>query len=184
MATLAVAPAWAMGLFHSSKAPPEAAEPPAARQTRPPPAERAAPAPAPIPPARRGLEAPPPRPIGDYQEGKHYHALDIKQPSSSRRIEVIEFFWYGCPHCALFEPHLRRWVARQQPDVRFTASPAVWRAEMEPHARAYYTAKALGRLDDVHSALFNALCDAASAPAHGVGAGRFLCQGRHCARGV
>ena len=106
---------------------------------------------------RRIADTPPPQPVGDYREGEDYHLLDNPQPSSIRQIEVVEFFWYGCPHCALFEPHLRRWAARQQSDVRFHEVPAVWRSEMEAHARAYYTAKALGRLDDIHGALFNAL---------------------------
>ncbi len=153
---LVAAPAWAGDFFGPAKVPQQEAAEPASKpavvrqqQTR-----RAAPVAKRAPPSRR---TPPPKPEEIYHEGEHYARLQTPQPSSSKRIEVIEFFWYGCPHCALFEPILRLWVTRQPSDVRFSAAPAVWRDLMKPHARAYYTAKALGRLDDIHEALFSAL---------------------------
>ena len=93
-----------------------------------------------------------------YQAGVHYEVL--KSPVKTKdpnKIEVTEVFWYGCGHCFHFEPILHQWVQQQQSDVDFQQSPAIWRDDMEVHARAYYVAHALGILDKAHQPLFNAL---------------------------
>src|SRR5688572_5946134 len=59
------------------------------------------------------------------------------------KIEVAEFFWYGCNHCFHFEPMLEQWKKTMPDDVSFRGVPAVWRDNMELHAKAYYTAEAL-----------------------------------------
>lgn len=93
-----------------------------------------------------------------YKEGTHYQRLDKPvRTSDPRRIEVAEVFWYGCSHCFTFEPMAREWASKLPKDVSFVHSPAIWHPTMELHARAYYTAKALKALDQVHIPLFEAL---------------------------
>ncbi len=94
----------------------------------------------------------------EFREGVHY---DVISPALSTRsgdkIEVVEFFAYSCGHCYNFEPVLQSWKKKQPDDVILLPSPAVWAAQMEPHAKAFYTAQALDVLDTVHEALFAAL---------------------------
>jgi len=73
------------------------------------------------------------------------------------KIEVAEFFWYGCSHCYAFEPLLEQWKKTMPEDVSFRGIPAMWNERMELHARAFYTAEALGVLDTMRPVLFNAL---------------------------
>ena len=93
-----------------------------------------------------------------YQAGTHY---DLINPSvrmaSADKIEVTEFFWYGCGHCYTFEPLLQKWKQTLADDVIFTPSPAVWNASMELHAKAYYTAQLLRVEEKVHAAIFQAM---------------------------
>jgi len=72
------------------------------------------------------------------------------------RIEVMDFFWYGCPYCNLFEPRLESWLASKPDNVDFIRIPAVIRPGWSNHARAFYTAEALGVLDPLHKQLFDA----------------------------
>ncbi len=93
-----------------------------------------------------------------YKEGQHYQVLS--QPVRTRdsdKIEVVELFWYGCPHCYHFEPLVKKWKQNQGDDVDFWRSPAIWNDRMKLHARAFFTAKALGVLDQVHEPLFTTL---------------------------
>jgi len=73
------------------------------------------------------------------------------------KIEVIEFFWYGCPHCYSFEPHLSEWLKTVPDNVQFIRQPAIFSSKWAPGARAYFVADALGITDKVHSDLFNAI---------------------------
>jgi len=86
----------------------------------------------------------------------HYERLSPTQPTSSSpdKIEVAEVFWYGCPHCYAFEPYLERWSSQKPEDVSFVRVPALWNPLLLLHARAFYTASALGKLDEMHSAFF------------------------------
>jgi len=94
----------------------------------------------------------------DYQEGKEYLALASPQPTSAGdRIEVVELFWYGCPHCYRLEPLLAEWLTSKPDDVVFTRMPAVLGPSWELYGKAYYTAEFLGVLDKIHQALFSAL---------------------------
>ncbi len=94
----------------------------------------------------------------EFREGVHY---DVISPAVSTRsgdkIEVVEFFAYSCGHCYNFEPLLTQWKKQQSDDVVLVPSPAVWSAPMEPHAKAFYAAEALGVLDTLHGALFAAM---------------------------
>ena len=93
-----------------------------------------------------------------FEEGTHY---DIVSPAlrarSADKIEIVEFFWYGCGHCYNFEPLLTQWKKTLAEDVDFIPSPAVWNAPMGLHAQAFYTAQALGVMDKLNPALFAAM---------------------------
>lgn len=91
-------------------------------------------------------------------EGRQYTRLQFPQPvESAGKVEVIEFFWYGCNHCADFEPLLAAWVKKLPADVSFRKVPAVFRDTWAPGARLYYTLEAMGLLDKLHVAVFNAI---------------------------
>lgn len=94
----------------------------------------------------------------EFEEGKNYIRLSSPLPTLKKdKIEVVEFFWYGCVHCFHFEPVLKAWHASQGEDVYLVGSPAMWNERMRVHAQAYYTAQALGVLDQVNEPLFAAL---------------------------
>jgi protein dithiol oxidoreductase (disulfide-forming) len=73
------------------------------------------------------------------------------------KIEVAEFFWYGCGHCYSFEPILQAWKKTLPEEVSFRGVPAVWQEKMELHAKAYYAAEALGVLDTMNPVIFQAM---------------------------
>ena len=93
-----------------------------------------------------------------YVPGVHYQVLEKPVATSDPdKIEVVEAFWYGCGHCYRFEPVLQQWKKTLAEDVNFVQMPAVWNQPMSLHAKAFYTAEALGKLDEMHQALFNAM---------------------------
>jgi thiol:disulfide interchange protein DsbA len=95
---------------------------------------------------------------GQFVEGQNYIRLEAPLPTLDKsKIEVVEFFWYGCIHCYHFEPSLSAWQARQPDDVQLVGSPVAWSPVAQVHARAFYTAQVLGVLDKVHEPLFAAL---------------------------
>lgn len=71
-------------------------------------------------------------------------------------IELVEFFWYGCPHCARFQPYFVSWVKRQPADVLLRRVPAAFRPSWVPHARLYYALEALGTLERYHEQVYHA----------------------------
>jgi len=94
----------------------------------------------------------------EYEEGVHYERLSAPQPTSTKgKVEVLEVFWYGCPHCFRFEPYIERWLKRKPENAEFVRLPGVLRADWEVHARAFYTSQLLGVFDKVHQPLFDAL---------------------------
>ncbi|MBW4934669.1 thiol:disulfide interchange protein DsbA/DsbL [Marinobacter sp. F4206] len=93
-----------------------------------------------------------------WEEGTHYQTLDTPvRTDSDDKIEVAEVFWYGCPHCYNFKPIVEAWEQDLADDVEFEMLPAALGRSWEPHARAYYALEAMGDLDKVHDALFDAL---------------------------
>jgi len=87
-----------------------------------------------------------------------YEAVTPAQPTKNTdKIEVIEFFWYGCPHCYSFEPFLSKWAKTLPKNVEFIRQPAVFSELWGKHAKAYFTAEALGVVDKVHTDLFDAV---------------------------
>ncbi|GMQ88267.1 MAG: thiol:disulfide interchange protein DsbA [Gammaproteobacteria bacterium] len=92
----------------------------------------------------------------DFNEGIEYQTLANPQPTVDKgKIEVLELFWYGCPHCYLLEPELRVWLEKKPDDVVFVRLPAVLGPSWELHARAFYTAQLLGVLEKVHQPIFD-----------------------------
>ena len=87
-----------------------------------------------------------------------YETLSPAQPTQNPdKIEVIEFFWYGCPHCYDFEPVLEKWLKTLPANVEFIRQPAVFSDLWGKHAKAYFTAEALGVVDKVHADFFDAI---------------------------
>jgi protein dithiol oxidoreductase (disulfide-forming) len=70
-------------------------------------------------------------------------------------IEVVEFFWYGCPYCDQLQPHFRAWLQRQPADIVVRRVPAVFRPTWVPHARLYYALEALGALERLHQQVYD-----------------------------
>jgi thiol:disulfide interchange protein DsbA len=80
------------------------------------------------------------------EEGFDYRILPIAQPVEVKgKVEVIEFFWYGCPHCYDFEPELSAWVKRQPKDVTFRRVPVAFRDDFMPHSQLFYALDAMGK---------------------------------------
>ena len=85
------------------------------------------------------------------EAGKTYVELANPVPVSvPGKIEVVELFWYGCPHCYSFDPILQSWVKDLPADVDFWHSPAAFNATWKMHAQAYYTFKALKIAEKMH----------------------------------
>lgn len=93
-----------------------------------------------------------------FEAGTHYDVISPAiRTASPGKIEVAEFFWYGCGHCYTFEPLVAQWKKTLADDVAFRGIPAMWGGAMELHARAYYTAQALGVLDKMSPVIFQAM---------------------------
>ena len=91
-------------------------------------------------------------------ESLGYETLTPAQPTHNPdKIEVIEFFWYGCPHCLSFEPLLQEWLKTLPKNVEFIRQPAVFSELWGKHAKAYFTAEALGAVDKIHTDFFDAI---------------------------
>ena len=87
-----------------------------------------------------------------------YQTLSPAQPTQDKsKVEVIEFFWYGCPHCYALEPSLNAWLKTLPKNVTFIRQPAMFWAGAEVHAKAYFVAESLGVVDKVHADLFDAI---------------------------
>ena len=92
----------------------------------------------------------------EFDEGINYDVLATAQPTSEPdKIEVLELFWYGCPHCYHLEHDVQTWLKTKPDDVEFVRVPAVLGPSWELLGRAYYTAQLLGVEDTMHQALFN-----------------------------
>lgn len=95
---------------------------------------------------------------GELQQGRDFRLIDPPLPVAGNRIEVTEFFWYGCPHCFDFEPVLKPWAAKLPADVIFRRVPAVFpNNKWTPGARLYYTLEAMNLLETLHAEAFNAV---------------------------
>jgi thiol:disulfide interchange protein DsbA len=100
-------------------------------------------------------------PAGKWVAGTHYRPLVPAQPTNAApgKVEVIEVFWYGCPHCYALEPFLASWLRNKAPYIEFRRVPVTWQAVHQSHARLFYTLEALGREAALHSAVFAEMHD-------------------------
>jgi thiol:disulfide interchange protein DsbA len=94
---------------------------------------------------------------GRFQDGKDYRSLEKRVPveAPAGKIEVIEFFWYRCPHCNAFEPRLNAWLKNAPQDVVFRRVPVAFRDDFVPQQRLYYALEAMGKVDELHSKVFH-----------------------------
>lgn len=88
-----------------------------------------------------------------------YLPLDKKAAveAPAGKIEVIEFFWYNCPHCNAFEPTLDAWIKRLPKDIAMRRVPVGFRDEFVPQQRLYFTLEAMGLLDQLHAKVYAAI---------------------------
>lgn len=92
-------------------------------------------------------------------EGRDYVKLSQRQPvQDPKRLEVIEFFWYGCPHCFAFEPVLEAWLKKLPPDINFRRMPVAFReVPFVLHQKLYFALETMGLVEQMHRKVFNAM---------------------------
>jgi protein dithiol oxidoreductase (disulfide-forming) len=91
------------------------------------------------------------------REGVEYRDIAPQPVPPGPKVEVVEFFWYGCPHCNLLQPFLEQWLKKKPADVEFRRVPAIFRQSWVPHARLFYTLETLGELERLHQAVYRAI---------------------------
>ena len=92
-----------------------------------------------------------------FKEGANYRRVVPAQPTSAPpgKVEVVEVFWYGCGHCFQLDPAVESWRKKGKPQyVEFTRVPAMWNDTLRMHARLFYATEALGKLEELHTAIF------------------------------
>jgi len=93
----------------------------------------------------------------EFLEGKYVTIKPAQATQTGDKIEVVEVFWYGCPHCYSFEPFLEDWHKNLPDDVALIRLPGALAQNWIPHAKAYYTAEKLGIVEKMHRPLFDAI---------------------------
>lgn len=94
----------------------------------------------------------------EYKEGVEYTKLATPLPTQNpEKIEVQEFFWYGCPHCFKFDPKIAAWIKTKPANVEFVRTPAPLNPNWMVHTKTYYALEAMGLGEQYHNALFSAL---------------------------
>jgi thiol:disulfide interchange protein DsbA len=92
-----------------------------------------------------------------FKEGTNYRRVVPAQPTSAPpgKVEVVEVFWYGCGHCFQLDPSIESWRKKGKAQyIEFTRVPGMWNDTLRMHARLYYATEALGKLDELHTAIF------------------------------
>jgi thiol:disulfide interchange protein DsbA len=90
--------------------------------------------------------------------GKDYAVLSTPQATTDpKRVEVLELFFYGCPHCFELEPTLVQWTRKLPKHAYFRRMPAIFNDGWVPMAKAFYAAEALGVTEKLHAPMFNAI---------------------------
>ncbi len=91
-------------------------------------------------------------------EGRDYTALPHPRPTESgKNIEVLEFFWYGCPHCYDLHPHIKNWLETMPKDVSFRYVPAIFRPNWVPGVKTFYALEALDARDRLNDKVYDAI---------------------------
>lgn len=93
------------------------------------------------------------------QAGTDYMPLDPRAPTEAPagKIEVVEFFWYNCPHCNAFEPTLQGWIKSLPKDVSFRRLPVAFQESFVPQQRLYFALEAMGLVEKLHAKVFHAI---------------------------
>ena len=106
-------------------------------------------------PALAQAPAPAPAP----RAGTDFLVLDKPAPveAPAGKVEVVEFFWYSCPHCNSFEPALEEWIKKAPKDVAVRRVPIAFRPDFEPQQRLYYVLEAMNKVDELHKKVFYAI---------------------------
>ena len=93
------------------------------------------------------------------REGKDY--IKLGKPASvsapAGKVEVVEFFWYSCPHCNVFEPQFEAWAKGQPADVVVRRVPVAFNASFVPAQKLYYALEGLGKIEPLHARVFRAI---------------------------
>jgi thiol:disulfide interchange protein DsbA len=91
-----------------------------------------------------------------WQDGVNYNRIVPAQPTDvpAGQVEVLEFFWYACPHCYSLEPTVQAWLKSKPAYVTFTRVPVEWNEGHRSLAHLYYALEAMGKLNDVHGEIF------------------------------
>lgn len=94
-----------------------------------------------------------------FKEGADYLELGKAAPTEAPagKVEVVEFFWYNCPHCNAFEPQLEAWIKQAPKDVYVRRVPVSFRPDFEPQQRLYYVLEAMGKVEELHKKVFAAI---------------------------
>jgi len=94
-----------------------------------------------------------------FKDGADYITLDKPAPTEvpAGQIEVVEFFWYSCPHCNAFEPTLEAWMKQVPKDVTVRRVPVAFRPDFEPQQRLFYVLEAMGKVEELHKKVFSAI---------------------------
>lgn len=94
-----------------------------------------------------------------FKEGTDYLLLDKPAPveAAAGKVEVVEFFWYSCPHCNRFEPQFEAWIKKVPKDVSVRRVPVAFRPDFEPQQRLYYALESMGKVEDMQLKVFNAI---------------------------
>lgn len=92
------------------------------------------------------------------QAGTDYRVLDkAQQTESANKVEVLEFFWFNCPHCNALEPALEAWVKKHGDNIVFKRVPVAFRESFVPQQRMYYALEAMGKADEMQKKIFRTI---------------------------
>jgi thiol:disulfide interchange protein DsbA len=96
-----------------------------------------------------------------FEEELHYFEVIPPQPGAEGdRVQVLEFFWYACPHCYTLEPHLNGWLEKKPDNIEFDRVPAMFpREDVVLHAKTYYALRLMGVEDELHEKIFRVIHD-------------------------
>ncbi len=101
------------------------------------------------------MTQPTPQAASSWAQGVNYQLLVPAQPTNVEpdKVEVVEVFWYACPHCYELEPYLQSWKAKKPAYIQFAQLPVMWGPVHRAHARLFYTLQALGKEGELHDAV-------------------------------
>lgn len=94
-----------------------------------------------------------------FKEGKDYRKLDkpLTPDAPAGKVDVIEFFWYACPHCNAFEPTLEAWIKAAPKELSIRRVPVAFNASFVPLQKLYYTLEGMGKVGELHARVFRAI---------------------------